>query len=66
MTADELYTSLIFLYKNLMFPQDDTTRAWSMSELDHMDMHFFDEIMKHNEKEKESSKEKVVYLSDVW
>lgn len=65
MTAKELYTSLIFLYKNLMFPKDEKTRAWSMEEIDRMDLHFFDELMQHNEEGKEAPEEDV-YLSDVW
>lgn len=65
MTAKELYTSLIFLYKNLMFPQKESARQWSMEEIDRMDLHFFDELMKFNE-EQQSPKEEDVYLSDIW
>ena len=35
--------------------------GWTMSEIDQMDVHFFDEMFSED-----VSKEKEVYLSDVW
>lgn len=67
MTAGELYTSLLSMYKNLMFPQNPDVRRWSMSEIDEMDIFLFDELMEHEVSEEHKPKqEKEVYLSDIW
>ena len=48
-----------------MFPKDEKARQWSMQEIDRMDLHFFDELMEHDEEEPEKPQEDV-YLSDIW
>lgn len=59
MTFKEAYTSLKSLYKKMMFPQQQAHK-WTLSEIDQLDVHFFQELMDVEEEEKE------VYLSDVW
>lgn len=67
MTAGELYTSLLSMYKNMMFPSNPNAKAWSMTEIDNLDIHFFNELMKHEVSEEHKPKqEKDVYLSDIW
>lgn len=67
MTAGELYTSLLSMYKNMMFPQNRDAKSWAMSEIDNLDIHFFNELMEHEVSEGDKQKkEKDVYLSDIW
>lgn len=67
MTAGELYTSLLSMYKNMMFPQNPNVKAWSMTEIDNLDIHFFNELMAHEvSNEHKPKQEKDVYLSDIW
>lgn len=50
-----------------MFPNDPNVERWSMSEIDNMDIFFFDELMEHEvSEEHKPTKEKDVYLSDIW
>lgn len=60
MTWNEAYTSLLRLYKRLMFPNNQT--GWTMSQIDEMDVHFFNDLMDLEETEQEQD----VYLSEVW
>jgi len=59
-TWNEAYTSLLRLYKRLMFPNNQT--GWTMSQIDEMDVHFFNDLMDLEETEQEQD----VYLSEVW
>ncbi|CDO03096.1 hypothetical protein BN988_01596 [Oceanobacillus picturae] len=70
MTFKEAYTSLLKLYKNLMFPPPSYVQGgqinrtgWTMSQIDEMDVHFFNDLFGE---EAESQQEKEVYLSAVW
>ncbi|WP_168005560.1 hypothetical protein [Alkalicoccus luteus] len=45
-----------------MFPEG-AARGWTMSEIDQMDVHFFDELLKDRS---ESPQETEQYLSEVW
>lgn len=60
MTWEEAYTSLLRLYKRLMFPNNQT--GWTMSQIDEMDVHLFDDLMALDETEQEQD----VYLSEIW
>ena len=62
MTWNDAYTSFLFLYKRLMFPSDKT--GWTMSQIDEMDVHFFNDLMDLDEHGQEQEKE--VYLSEIW
>jgi hypothetical protein len=61
------------LYKKLMFPPVQQLgngitlprTGWTMSQIDEMDVHFFNEVM-NVEETKEPVYEKDYYLSDVW
>ncbi|RDW17637.1 hypothetical protein CWR48_14075 [Oceanobacillus arenosus] len=71
MTWKEAYTSLLNLYKKLMFPPPSFIygepigrTGWTMSQIDDMDVHFFNDLMMAEENEQ--TQEKEVYLSDVW
>ena len=44
-----------------MFPHDKT--GWTMSQIDEMDVHFFNELM---DLENQPVQEKEVYLSEIW
>lgn len=66
MTAGELYTSLLSLYKNMMFPQNPDARQWTMDEIDNMDIHFFNELIEHEVSDEHKPRQKDVYLSDIW
>ncbi|GIO22427.1 hypothetical protein [Oceanobacillus sp. J11TS1] len=81
MTASELYTSLMIMYKNLMFPPPSIAyggeikrTGWTMSDIDQMDVHFFDalfseRVQKAEEEIKTNAKnpqDKEQYLSDIW
>lgn len=61
MTFKEAYTSLLNLYKKLMFPESPYKTGWTMSQIDEMDVHFFDEMFSEN-----IPQEKEVYLSAIW
>ena len=61
MTWLEAYTSLLHLYKRLMFPVNQT--GWALSQIDEMDVHLFNDLMAL---EGEQEKEEEIYLSDVW
>ncbi|ARK32128.1 hypothetical protein BkAM31D_21040 [Halalkalibacter krulwichiae] len=61
MTAKEAFASLISLYKKMMFPENGQV-GWTMSQIDEMDVHFFDSLFA----EEQIPQEKEVYLSDVW
>lgn len=61
MTWKDAYTSLLRLYKRLMFPLDKT--GWTISQIDEMDVHLFNDLMDLGEEEKQ---EKEVYLSEIW
>lgn len=81
MTVGELYTSLMIVYKNLMFPPPSIAyggeikrTGWTMSEIDQMDVHFFDalfseEVLQAEEEAKKDAKkpqEQDHFLSDIW
>lgn len=59
-TFKELYTSLLRLYKQLMFPDNPYKTGWTMSQIDEMDVHFFYELIGVEEQQEE------VYLSQIW
>lgn len=70
MTWKDAYTSLLNLYKKLMFPPPSyvyggqiSRTGWTMSQIDEMDVHFFNDLMLNEENEPQ---EKEVYLSSVW
>lgn len=63
MTWNDAYTSFSRLYKILMFPADKTKTGWTMSQIDEMDVHFFNELMDLVD---EIIPEKEVYLSEIW
>lgn len=72
MTWEEAYTSLLSLYKKLMFPppnyiygQPVSRTGWTMSQIDEMDVHFFDDLMLLDDDELQPQ-EKEVYLSEIW
>jgi len=60
-TFEEAYTSLIRLYKNMMFPENPHAPKFTMSEIDKMDFGFFEEILENDNK-----KEQKVYIDQVW
>ena len=60
MTFKEAYTSLLNLYKKLMFPESPYKTGWTMSQIDEMDVHFFDEMFSV-----EAPQQKV-YIDQVW
>ncbi|MYL41827.1 hypothetical protein [Virgibacillus salexigens] len=69
MTFKEAYTSLLKLYKDLMFPPPShvlggqvNRTGWTMSQVDEMDVHFFNELFG----EEFNSQQEEVYLSDIW
>lgn len=43
-----------------MFPNNQT--GWTMSQIDEMDVHLFDDLMALDETEQEQD----VYLSEIW
>lgn len=45
-----------------MFPSDKT--GWTMSQIDEMDVHFFNALMELDEHKQDQEKE--VYLSEIW
>lgn len=50
-----------------MFPRNPEAKAWGMSEIDNLDIHFFNELMEHDVSEEHKPKqEKDVFLSDIW
>lgn len=66
MTWKEAYTSLKALYRKLMMDF-----KWTLSEIDSLDVHFFNEFMEESELldefiEGQQPQEKEVYLSDIW
>lgn len=70
MTWNEAYTSLLRLYKKLMFPPPSfvyggqiSKTGWTMSQIDEMDVHLFNDLM---DLEDEIVPEKEVYLSEIW
>lgn len=63
MTAQELYTSLKQLYKNMMFPKQAESLKWTMTEIDQLDVHFFYDLL---ETEDAEPQENEVYLSELW
>lgn len=66
MTAGELYTSLLSMYKGMMFPSNPDEKKWSMQEIDEMDIHFFNELLEHEpNNEHKPKKQKDVYITDV-
>lgn len=65
MTATEAYNSLKSLYKQMMFPKSPYAPKWTMSQIDEMDVHFFNELMSEMD-EVETAQEREVYLSEVW
>lgn len=69
-TWGEAYTSLKLLYKKLLL---DNPYKWTLSQIDEMDVHFFEDLMDSLDELEElerlqehSPKEKDVYLSDIW
>ena len=44
-----------------MFPSDKT--GWTMSQIDEMDVHFFNSLM---DLDGEAKQENEVYLSEIW
>ena len=60
MTFKEAYTSLLNLYKKLMFPDNPYKTGWTMSQIDEMDVHFFDEIFSVEVPEQKT------YIDQVW
>ena len=44
-----------------MFPESPYKTGWTMSEIDQMDVHFFDEMFSEN-----IPQEPEVYLSAIW
>ncbi|WP_215064915.1 hypothetical protein [Oceanobacillus sp. ISL-74] len=62
----------MLVYKNLMFPtlKDGTKKiGWTMSELDQMDVHFFNELFSDDLEQAQQNykpQEKEQYLSDIW
>lgn len=67
MTWKEAYTSLKYLYKKLMFEE----MKWTLSEIDSLDVHFFEELTSESIELDEFAKnqkpqEKDQYLSDIW
>lgn len=70
MTFKKAYTSLLKLYKDLMFPPPSyihggqiNRTGWTMSQIDEMDVHFFNDLLSE---ESTVQQDKEVYLSDVW
>lgn len=65
MTWKEAYTSLKALYRKLLLNFD-----WTLSEIDSLDVHFFNEIMSEAEELdayiEKNQPEKEVYLSEIW
>ncbi len=45
-----------------MLPENRT--GWTMSQIDEMDVHFFNELMELDEHKQDQEKE--VYLSEIW
>lgn len=62
MTFSEAYTSLLSVYKHLMFPISPYKTGWTMSQIDEMDVRLFYEIMQHED----IKTEKEVYLNEIW
>jgi len=58
-----MYASLKSFYRQLMFPDNQYSRQWTPTEIDQLDVHFFDELINDTEKQ---SQQKEVYLSEVW
>ena len=44
-----------------MFPDNPNKTGWTMSQIDEMDVHFFNEIFSEN-----APQEQEFYLSDIW
>lgn len=63
MTWQEAYTSLKQLYRNMMFPKQPHAPKWTMTEIDQLDVHFFNELM---EVDDYAPQDQEVYLSDIW
>ena len=71
MTFKEAYTSLLNLYKKLMFPEPQQLNngsvfqagKWTMTEIDQLDVHFFDEMFSEDIPQEQ---EPEVYLSTIW
>lgn len=61
----EAYTSLLQLYKSLMFPKDPHAKKWTLAEIDQLDAHFFFDVLSVEGVEHQKH-EKDVYLSDIW
>lgn len=69
---EEAYTSLKLLYKKLLF---DNPHKWTLSQIDEMDVHFFEDLlanmdelkkMEQSQQQESVPKEQEVYLSDIW
>ncbi len=70
-TFMDQYTSLLQLYKKMMFPPPNyiyggavARTGWTMSQIDEMDVHFFDDLLLLDEAPQ--SQEKDVYLAAIW
>lgn len=55
----------------MMFPKSENMRKWTMTEIDQLDVHFFNELMSGFEElelleENQVPQQKEVYLSDIW
>lgn len=47
----------------MMFPTNPYAPKWTMTEIDQLDVHFFNELMKTEEIKPQ---EQEVYLSSIW
>lgn len=47
-----------------MFPKNPHVRQWTFSEIDALDIHFFNELMDFEPEEQPQQED--VYLSDIW
>ena len=55
----------------MMFPKKEGKRQWTLSEIDQLDVHFFNELMNDFEElekheENQVPKEREIYLSEIW
>lgn len=65
-TFTEQYTSLKFLYRQMMFPKEPHAPKWTMAEIDQLDVHFFYDLLDLEEGEAPQSQEEDVYLAAIW
>lgn len=58
-----MYASLKSFYRQLMFPTNQYAKQWTPTEIDQLDVHFFDDLMSDLE---DKPKQEEVYLSELW